>query len=49
GESPEDAGDEVRFSVELMRLDRLNKTYSLDIRRLKSNLQSYEFLYIQYT
>ncbi|KAJ7468708.1 CAMK/CAMKL/Kin4 protein kinase [Mycena latifolia] len=45
GESPEDAGDEVRFSVELTRLDRLNDTYSLDIRRLKGNLRSYKFLY----
>ncbi|KAJ7817559.1 hypothetical protein B0H14DRAFT_3474573 [Mycena olivaceomarginata] len=41
----EDAGDEVRFSVELTRLDRLNDTYSLDIRRLKGNLRSYKFLY----
>jgi protein-serine/threonine kinase len=45
GETPEDAGDEVRFSVELTRLDRLNDTYSLDIRRLKGNLRSYKFLY----
>ncbi|KAJ7145754.1 hypothetical protein C8R44DRAFT_542187, partial [Mycena epipterygia] len=45
GDSPEDAGDEVRFSVELTRLDRLNDTYSLDIRRLKGNLRSYKFLY----
>ena len=45
GASPEDAGDEVRFSVELTRLDRLNDTYSLDIRRLKGNLRSYKFLY----
>jgi protein-serine/threonine kinase len=45
GEALEDAGDEVRFSVELTRLDRLNDTYSLDIRRLKGNLRSYKFLY----
>ncbi|KAK7033023.1 Non-specific serine/threonine protein kinase [Favolaschia claudopus] len=45
GVSPDDAGDEVRFSVELTRLDRLNDTYSLDIRRLKGNLRSYKFLY----
>ncbi|KAJ6562813.1 CAMK/CAMKL/Kin4 protein kinase [Mycena vulgaris] len=45
GPSPEDVGDEVRFSVELTRLDRLNDTYSLDIRRLKGNLRSYKFLY----
>ncbi|KIY48545.1 hypothetical protein FISHEDRAFT_25825, partial [Fistulina hepatica ATCC 64428] len=41
----EDAGDEVRFSVELTRLDRLEGTYSLDIRRLKGNLRSYKFVY----
>ncbi|KAJ6615362.1 hypothetical protein B0H10DRAFT_1677175, partial [Mycena sp. CBHHK59/15] len=45
GDPSEDAGDEVRFSVELTRLDRLNDTYSLDIRRLKGNLRSYKFLY----
>jgi len=41
----QDQGDEVRFSVELTRLDRLNDTFSLDIRRLKGNLRSYKFLY----
>ncbi|KAF9007011.1 hypothetical protein BDQ17DRAFT_255212 [Cyathus striatus] len=46
GESiAEDPADEVRFSVELTRLDRLKDTYSLDIRRLKGNLRSYGFLY----
>jgi len=45
GDKAQDAGDEVRFSVELTRLDRLNDTYSLDIRRLKGNLTSYKFLY----
>jgi len=45
GDSNQDAGDEVRFSVELTRLDRLNDTFSLDIRRLKGNLRSYKFLY----
>ncbi|KAJ7482152.1 CAMK/CAMKL/Kin4 protein kinase [Mycena galericulata] len=45
GDASQDAGDEVRFSVELTRLDRLNDTYSLDIRRLKGNLRSYKFLY----
>ncbi|KAJ7166634.1 hypothetical protein C8R46DRAFT_1094937 [Mycena filopes] len=45
GAVTEDVGDEVRFSVELTRLDRLNDTYSLDIRRLKGNLRSYKFLY----
>ena len=41
----QDQGDEVRFSVELTRLDRLDGTYSLDVRRLKGNLRSYKFLY----
>ncbi|TFK37563.1 hypothetical protein BDQ12DRAFT_724016 [Crucibulum laeve] len=45
GDTSQDAGDEVRFSVELTRLDRLNDTFSLDIRRLKGNLRSYKFLY----
>lgn len=45
GDVTQDAGDEVRFSVELTRLDRLNDTFSLDIRRLKGNLRSYKFLY----
>ena len=41
----EDTGDEVRFSVELTRLDRLKDMYSVDIRRMKGNLKSYKFLY----
>ncbi|KAJ7191855.1 Pkinase-domain-containing protein [Mycena pura] len=45
GGPSQDAGDEVRFSVELTRLQGLNDTYSLDIRRLKGNLRSYKFLY----
>jgi protein-serine/threonine kinase len=45
GDQTTDAGDEVKFSVELTRLDRLNDTFSLDIRRLKGNLRSYKFLY----
>jgi protein-serine/threonine kinase len=45
GDRSEEPGDEVRFSVELTRLDRLVDTYSLDIRRLKGNLRSYKFLY----
>ena len=45
GDAAQDAGDEVRFSVELTRIDRLNDTFSLDIRRLKGNLRSYKFLY----
>ncbi|PFH50349.1 hypothetical protein AMATHDRAFT_145231 [Amanita thiersii Skay4041] len=45
GDPSEDAGDEVRFSVELTRIDRLNDTYSLDVRRLKGTLRSYKYLY----
>ncbi|EKM52459.1 uncharacterized protein PHACADRAFT_186606 [Phanerochaete carnosa HHB-10118-sp] len=45
GSQQHDQGDEVRFSVELTRIDRLDGTYSLDIRRLKGNLRSYKFLY----
>ncbi|GJE89092.1 Pkinase-domain-containing protein [Phanerochaete sordida] len=45
GNQSSDQGDEVRFSVELTRIDRLDGTYSLDIRRLKGNLRSYKFLY----
>lgn len=45
GDTAQDAGDEVRFSIELTRIDRLKDTYSLDIRRLKGNLRSYKFLY----
>ena len=45
GDASQDVGDEVRFYVELTRLDRLSDTYSLDIRRLKGNLRSYKFLY----
>jgi protein-serine/threonine kinase len=45
GDSAQDAGNEVRFSVELTRLSGLNDTFSLDIRRLKGNLRSYKFLY----
>ncbi|KAJ3929958.1 MAG: CAMK/CAMKL/Kin4 protein kinase [Lentinula lateritia] len=45
GDSSEDVGDEVKFSVELTRLSGLTDTYSLDIRRLKGNLRSYKFLY----
>jgi hypothetical protein len=45
GDRTLDQGDEVRFSVELTRIDRLEDTLSLDIRRLKGNLRSYKFLY----
>lgn len=45
GDRTLDQGDEVRFSVELTRIDGLDDTFSLDIRRLKGNLRSYKFLY----
>jgi len=45
GDPNQDQGDEVRFYVELTKLDRLKDTFSIDIRRLKGNLRSYKFLY----
>ncbi|EJD05099.1 uncharacterized protein FOMMEDRAFT_80756 [Fomitiporia mediterranea MF3/22] len=45
GDRTEDQGDEVRFSVELTRIDGLQDMFSIDIRRLKGNLRSYKFLY----
>ncbi|KAG8715579.1 hypothetical protein FRC11_002754 [Ceratobasidium sp. 423] len=45
GGRSDDAQDEVRFFVELTRIDRLEDTYSIDVRRLKGNLRSYKFLY----
>jgi len=45
GDPSQDPGDEVRFSVELTRLDRLADTYSLDIRRLKGGLRGYKYVY----
>jgi protein-serine/threonine kinase len=45
GDPTQDQGDEVRFYIELTKLDGLKDTYSIDIRRLKGNLRSYKFLY----
>lgn len=45
GDRTVDQGDEVRFSVELTRIDGLDDTFSLDIRRLKGHLRSYKYLY----
>ncbi|KAH8077414.1 Pkinase-domain-containing protein [Cristinia sonorae] len=45
GDTTQDQGDEIRFSVELTRINGLDETYSLDIRRLKGNLRSYKFVY----
>lgn len=45
GDVSQDQGDEIRFSAELTRINGLEETYSLDIRRLKGNLRSYKFVY----
>lgn len=45
GDRLNDQGDEVRFYVELTRIEGLDGTFSLDIRRLKGHLRSYKFLY----
>jgi len=45
GDPTQDAGDEVKFSVEVTRIDRLSDTFCLEIRRAKGNLRSYKFLY----
>lgn len=40
-----DAGDEVRFSVELTRLKNLSGLYSLDFKRLKGEAWTYAWIY----
>ena len=45
GDQNQDKGGEVRFSFELTRLEHLEDTYTLDMRRLKGDLKSYEFLH----
>lgn len=40
-----DAGDEVRFSVELTRLKNLTGLYSLDFKRLKGEAWTYAWIY----
>ncbi|KZV77233.1 hypothetical protein PENSPDRAFT_746989 [Peniophora sp. CONT] len=45
GDLTQDLGDEVRFYVELTRVESTDGMCSLDIRRLKGNLRSYQFLY----
>ncbi|KZT54738.1 hypothetical protein CALCODRAFT_420525, partial [Calocera cornea HHB12733] len=45
GDVSVDKGDEVRFYVELTRLEKLQGTYSLDIRRLKGSLGGYQVVY----
>jgi len=46
GDNPSiDVGDEVKFSIELTRIEGLVGTHSLDIRRMRGNLRSYKFIY----
>lgn len=45
GKRSEDKGGEVLFSVELTRMEGLPDMYHLDIRRVKGELKSYQFLY----
>ena len=45
GDRSSDQRDEVRITVELTRIDGLDDTFSLDIRRIKGNLRSYKFIY----
>jgi protein-serine/threonine kinase len=45
GDPSVDAGNEVRFSVEVTQLYGLQDTLSVDVRRMKGDLRSYQFLY----
>lgn len=45
GSASGDGGHEVRFTVELTRIVRLQGLYSVDIRRMKGNVWSYKYLY----
>lgn len=45
GDSSQDGGHEIRFSVEVTRIPTLHGLYSVDIRRIKGNVWSYKFLY----
>ncbi|EJU00185.1 hypothetical protein DACRYDRAFT_68407 [Dacryopinax primogenitus] len=45
GDISVDKGDEVRFYVELTRLEKMQGTYSLDIRRLKGSLGGFKVVY----
>jgi serine/threonine protein kinase len=45
GDRNQDLGDEIRFSIELTKMDRLSDMYSITMRRLKGNLRSYKFVY----
>ncbi|PKI83239.1 hypothetical protein MVES1_003229 [Malassezia vespertilionis] len=45
GDTQEDGGQEIRFSVALTRISTLHGLYSLDIRRMKGNMWTYKYLY----
>lgn len=45
GQASVDNGQEVRFSVEITRLQNLPGLYSLDIRRMRGNVWAYKFCY----
>lgn len=45
GDSSEDGGQEIRFTVELTRIPTLHGLYSVDIRRVKGNVWTYKYLY----
>lgn len=47
GEKSADAGDEVRFVVELTRVKNLDKMYCVDIKRMKGGPWSYKHVYEQ--
>ncbi|KAI8058072.1 hypothetical protein BDF22DRAFT_607604, partial [Syncephalis plumigaleata] len=45
GEASIDAGDEIRFVVEICKIKNLTNLYIVDIRRMKGSIWSYKFLY----
>lgn len=45
GKRSEDKAGEILFSAELTRMGGLSDTYHLDIRRVKGDLKTYQFLY----
>ncbi|GAA5881644.1 hypothetical protein JCM16303_005525 [Sporobolomyces ruberrimus] len=47
GEKSADAGDEVRFVVELTRVKNLDRMYCVDIKRMKGGPWSYKHVYEQ--
>jgi protein-serine/threonine kinase len=47
GDKSADAGDEVRFVVELTRVKNLDRMYCVDIKRMKGGPWSYKHVYEQ--